>query len=181
MHFLDMILVAIGLGCDTFSVALGIGTAREHRPGQELRLAGSFGLFQGCMPVIGWVLGANVVSLISAWDHWIAFSILTAVAAKMIYEACRGHREHRQEDPTRGRTLLLLSVATSIDALGVGLVMGIRSADIAIPCAIIAMVAFAMTYVGYHFGRVLSRGFGRVAEIFGGLVLLIIAIRMLWM
>jgi len=180
MSFVEMLLIAIGLGADAFSVALGIGAACEHKFGQEVRLAASFGLFQGVMPVIGWLLGAHVLAAIAAWDHWIAFGILLAVGLHMIVEALCGHEEPVKCDHTRGKHLLFLSVATSIDALGVGVAFGLQHARILIPCFIIAVVAALMTYVGYHFGRRLSSAIGRQAEVGGGLILIGIGVRMLW-
>ena len=181
MSPLTTILVALGLAADAFSVALGYGAACEHRPLQGVRMAASFGLFQGIMPVLGWLLGAHVVSLISAWDHWIAFGLLLGVGSKMIIDALRPHHEPVKCDRSRGWHLLVLSVATSIDALGVGVGLGIKGAAIAVPCLVIAVTAFALSCVGYHLGRRVSARLGREAGIAGGLIIIGIGVRMLWL
>ncbi|MCX7636034.1 MAG: manganese efflux pump MntP family protein, partial [Syntrophales bacterium] len=122
MSFAAILAIALGLAMDAFSVAVGVGAARRT-PGflPLFRLAAAFGFFQFFMPIAGWMGGSTVAPFIGAYDHWVAFGLLALVGGKMIYDGVGGEEEHRSLDPTRGWTLLMLSVATSIDALAVGL------------------------------------------------------------
>lgn len=167
---------------DALSVAVGIGAAaRTLTPGAVLRLAGSFGLFQFAMPLAGWLAGRAVADHISRYDHWVAFLLLALVGGKMIWESFRHEKERAHAgDPTRGMTLLVLSVATSIDALAVGLSLAFLKAPIVHASIVIGIVCFLMTAAGMVFGRKLGELFGKKAELVGGLVLLGIGIKILW-
>lgn len=167
---------------DALSVAVGIGAAaRTLAPGAVLRLAGSFGLFQFAMPLAGWLAGRTVAGYIGRYDHWVAFLLLAVAGGKMIWESFR-HETKRapSNDPTRGMTLLVLSVATSIDALAVGLSLAFLRAPIVHASIVIGIVCFLMTVAGMVFGRKLGEFFGRKAELVGGLVLLGIGTKILW-
>jgi putative Mn2+ efflux pump MntP len=166
---------------DALSVAVGIGAAsRTLAPGAVLRLAGSFGFFQFAMPLVGWLAGRTVADYISRYDHWVAFLLLALVGGKMIWDSFR-HETKRTHagDPTRGMTLLVLSVATSIDALAVGLSLAFLKAPIVHAGVIIGGVCFLMTAAGMVFGRKIGGIFGKKAELVGGLVLLGIGIKIL--
>ncbi|MDO9558427.1 MAG: manganese efflux pump MntP family protein [Syntrophales bacterium] len=182
MDFLSIFIIAVGLGMDALSVAVGIGAAaRTLTPGAVLRLAGSFGLFQFAMPLAGWLAGRAVADHISRYDHWVAFLLLALVGGKMIWESFRHEKERAHAgDPTRGMTLLVLSVATSIDALAVGLSLAFLKAPIVHASIVIGIVCFLMTAAGMVFGRKLGELFGKKAELVGGLVLLGIGIKILW-
>ena len=182
MDFLSIFIIAVGLGMDALSVAVGIGAAaRTLTPGPVLRLAGSFGLFQFAMPLAGWLAGRTVADTIGRYDHWVAFLLLSLVGGKMIWDSFRPEKEHSHaSDPTRGMTLLLLSVATSIDAFAVGLSFAFLKAPIVHASVVIGMVCFLMTAAGMVFGRKLGDLFGKKAELAGGLVLLGIGIKILW-
>jgi putative Mn2+ efflux pump MntP len=182
MSFLSILIIAVGLGMDAFSVAIGIGAVRGRvSPGPVLRLSVSFGIFQFFMPVLGWLAGRTVVERISAYDHWVAFGLLLFVGARMIHESFAGEGRERtdREDPTRGWTLLMLSVATSIDALAVGMTMALLKTPILYPSAVIGVVAFAMTMAGMLAGRRLASLFGRKVELLGGLILIGIGVQIL--
>ncbi len=182
MDFLTIFIIAVGLGMDALSVAVGIGAAaRTLTSGAVLRLAGSFGLFQFAMPIAGWLAGRTVAGHISRYDHWVAFLLLVLVGGKMIWDSFHHEKEPtRAGDPTRGMTLLVLSVATSIDALAVGLSFAFLKAPIVQAGVIIGVVCFLMTAAGMVFGRKLGELFGKKAELAGGLVLLGIGIKILW-
>jgi len=182
LDFLSILIIAVGLGMDALSVAVGIGAAaRTFTPGAVLRLAGSFGLFQFAMPLVGWLAGRTVADTISRYDHWVAFLLLALVGGKMIWESLHHEKERTHAgDPTRGMTLLVLSVATSIDALAVGLSLAFLKAPIIHAGVIIGVVCFLMTAAGMIFGRKLGGLFGKKAELAGGLVLLGIGIKILW-
>src|SRR5512136_1822818 len=124
MDFLQIIFIAIGLAMDAFAVALGAGSSRvTHGVRPAFRLSFHFGLFQFLMPIIGWYVGNTIAPLIAAFDHWIAFGLLAYVGGKMIHAGSGREpaKEEKSLDPTSGIQLVMLSIATSIDALAVGL------------------------------------------------------------
>ena len=182
MDFVSILLIAIGLGVDALSVAVATGVLLG-RPSRAavLRMSFSFGFFQFMMPLIGWSAGRTVSRLIESFDHWVAFGLLLFVGGKMIFEAIR-EKEAGQaatSDPTRGWTLLILSVATSIDALAVGLSLAFIGEAILFPSAVIGIAAFAMTWVGMVFGAKAGRLFGKKVGVAGGVILIGIGIRIL--
>ncbi len=180
MSLITIFLLAVGLGIDAFSVAIGIGAANYKKSwAPVLRLACAFGLFQFAMPLIGWLAGSTVVELIAGFDHWIAFGLLALIGTKMIREAFEKESDGERADQTRGWPLLMLSVATSIDALAVGFSFSLLKTSILFPAAIIGVVCFIMTAIGMIFGKALARIFGRKVEILGGLVLIGIGIKIL--
>jgi putative Mn2+ efflux pump MntP len=174
--------IALALAMDAFAVTLGIGAALKRlTPIQSLRLAFSFGFFQFGMPLLGWAVGRSVLPLIEAVDHWVAAGLLFLVGGRMVYESFRAQDTGRRgsQDPTRGLNLLLLAVATSIDALAVGLSLALLSVPILYPALVIGAVAFGMTLLGTRLGPVLGRLAGKRAELAGALVLFAIAIKIL--
>jgi putative Mn2+ efflux pump MntP len=180
MDLITIILVAIGLSVDAFSVAIGIGAANTKRSwAPVLRLAAAFGLFQFAMPLAGWLAGLTVVNIIGGFDHWIAFALLAFIGGKMIWDSFEKESDEEKADRTRGWPLLLLSIATSIDALAVGFSFSILKAPILFPAIIIGVVCFLMTAVGMIFGKALAKVFGKKVEIFGGIVLIAIGVKIL--
>ncbi len=182
MEFFTVLIIALALAVDAFAVALAAGvhlcsaTAR-----QTFRLAWHFGLFQGAMTLLGWAAGLSVKRFMEGIDHWIAFFLLAFIGIKMIIEALGDSHEKTKKDPTRGKTLLLLAVATSIDALAVGLSLAVLNVSVWFPAFIIAIVATTLTGIGLHLGCFLGSAskVGARAEIAGGLVLLAIGIKIL--
>lgn len=165
---------------DAFAVAIGAGIALKSRSqAPAFRLSSSFGFFQFIMPVIGWSAGLTVSTFIQDYDHWLAFLLLAAIGGKMIYDALRDGQAISSPDPTRGIPLLMLSIATSIDALAVGLSLAFLKVAIFYPSVVIGAVAFVMTWTGMAFGERLGRVFGKKVEIAGGLILLGIGIKIL--
>jgi putative Mn2+ efflux pump MntP len=180
MSLITIFILAVGLGVDAFSVAIGIGTADDKKSWSPVfRLAAAFGLFQFLMPIIGWLAGLTVVELIESFDHWIAFLLLAYVGGKMIREGFKKEKEETKTDQTRGWPLLMLSIATSIDALAVGFSFSILKNPILLPAVIIGIICFLMTVTGMIFGKVLAKLFGKKVEIFGGLVLIAIGTKIL--
>ncbi len=181
MRFIEIALIAIALGCDAFAVGMGVG-AKTCSPRQVFRLSFHFGLFQFIMPLLGWFLGQNLVGLASRWAPWIAFALLFFIGAKMTGENlfCKDSEQKTEEclDPTRGFSLVLLSVATSLDALGVGLSLGLIGAGLLFPAIWIGLTAGAMTWSAMKLGNRLSRRFGRWMELAGGIILMAIAIKL---
>lgn len=167
---MDALAVAIATG-----VVLGEVSAR-----QTFRLAWHFGLFQFMMPVIGWMAGLSVERYLSGYGAWLAFAFLAFIGGKMIVEAVRGRNEEKApSDPTRGASLVVLSLATSIDALAAGLSLGVLRTEIWYPAVVIGLVALSFTAVGMHIGAPLGKKLGRKMEIAGGLVLIGIGFRIL--
>lgn len=179
MPFYEVFLIAISMAMDAFAVCLVAGSMQQVnglRP--TFRLSFHFGLFQFLMPVIGWLAGMTVERLIQRYDHWAAFGLLAFVGLRMIYSAARG-TEEQPPDPSRGWTLVMLSTAVSIDALAVGLSLGVLGVSIWYPALVIGVVTSALSLVALRLGRTIGSSLGRPVEILGGLVLLGIGIRIL--
>lgn len=181
IDFLSISLVAIGLSADCFAVALSGGISnRNHSWLQIFRVAFSFGLFQSLMPVLGWLAGRTVIDFIADYDHWVAFALLAVVSGRMLWEAFRSEDgQVKEADITRGFTLLTLSIATSIDALAVGLSFAFSKVNIALASSTIGAVAFVVTIIGFILGKKASKLIGKRAEVIGALILLAIAVRIL--
>ena len=176
MSFLNIIAMAVALAMDAFAVAIATGVRLKRVSlRQFFRLAWHFGLFQAVMPIIGWSAGLTVRESIERYDHWIAFGLLAFVGLNMIREAFKLEEDAREKrDPTRGLTLVMLSVATSIDALAVGLTISMLKVAIWFPALVIGLVAGAFTVVGLHLGKSVGSAerLSPVAEVLGGIVLL---------
>jgi putative Mn2+ efflux pump MntP len=178
MSFISIFLIALALSMDAFSVATALGAAKSKLNScAVLRLSAAFGLFQFVMPILGWLLGKTVVSYIEDYDHWIAFALLVIVGLHMIKEYFDRDEKERTKDPTKGWSLLILSVATSIDALAVGVSFAFFDVNIYYASAVIGIVCFIITALGMIFGKALSRIFGRKAVLIGAIVLIGIVIK----
>jgi putative Mn2+ efflux pump MntP len=144
------------------------------------RVASSFGFFQALMPVLGWLAGRTAIEIIADYDHWVAFALLVVVSGRMFWEAF--HSESNKEkdvDVSKGFLLLTLSIATSIDALAVGLSLAFLDVNIALASPTIGAVAFVATTLGFILGKKASKLVGKRAEAIGALILLAIAFRIL--
>ena len=181
MSFITIIGIAFGLAMDAFAVSIAVSASLKGvSRSQTLRLSFYFGLFQFLMPVIGYFAGISVARFISAYDHWVALSLLTFIGGRMVIGSFGEDREIKAgEDPTRGITLIVLSIATSIDALAVGLSFAMLKVNVWYPSAIIGVVAFAMTSLGMNIGSRLGAKFGHRMELVGGIVLIGIGIKIL--
>ena len=183
MELINTLFIAVALAMDAFAVSIAAGVAlKSVSPRQTFRLAWHFGLFQAMMPVIGWSAGLTIRSRIEAYDHWVAFALLIFVAQGMLRSAFKGEQaEAEAKDPTKGMTMVMLSVATSIDALAVGLSLSMINVSIWTPALIIGLVAGAFTTAGMHLGKVIGSmaQLSRWAEMTGGLVLLAIGVNIL--
>lgn len=178
MSFISIFLIALALSMDAFSVAMALGAAGRKVPSiAVIRLATAFGIFQFVMPILGWLLGKTVVSYISDYDHWIAFALLTIVGIRMIKEYFNKDKKERTKDPTKGWSLLMLSIATSIDALAVGVSFAFFDVNIYYASAVIGIVCFIITALGMIFGKKLSMLLGKKAVLLGGIVLIAIGIK----
>lgn len=182
MGTFTILAIAIGLAMDAFSVAVATSvTLARLTPRHVFRFAFHFGLFQAGMPVLGWLAGRTVVQWVAAWDHWLAFGLLGLVGGKAIYDGIRDEpsAEVQPADPTRGMSLIILSVATSIDAFAVGLSLAWLGTSIWSTVAIIGLVTAALTTAGMFLGRLLGARFGRRMSILGGVVLVGIGLKIL--
>ena len=163
---------------DAFAVSLGIGTTeRSTSPRARFRLSFHFGLFQCGMPIIGWVAGSTVSHWIAPIDHWIAFGLLAYVGINMIRSGFKSGVESYTQDPSRGKTLVVLAVATSIDALAVGLSLAMLEVSIITPAIVIGVVTYSLSMAGLFVGNKLGEKFGKRMEILGGIILIGIGIR----
>ena len=147
---------------------------------QVARVATSFGFFQFLMPVLGWLTGQLVVNAIASYDHWYAFPLLAFVGGKMLWESLHKTDDHEKSaDISKGLTLLLLSVATSIDALAIGFSFAFLNLNIILSSLTIGIVASLVTVVGFYLGRLAGKSLGKRAEMAGGLILIAIGFRIL--
>jgi manganese efflux pump family protein len=179
MEFITLLLIAIGLAADCFVVSLGSSISQKNlSPFQIGRVALSFGVFQAIMPVLGWLAGLTVVNLIANYDHWVAFALLGFVGGKMIWESFHSEEVHeKSNDITRVWMLLTLSIATSIDALAVGLSFAFIQVNILIASIAIGLIAFLGTVFGFLLGKQAHHLIEKRAEIIGGLILIGIGIK----
>jgi putative Mn2+ efflux pump MntP len=179
--FFSILVIALGLSADCFAVALGGSLSqKKFRIGLLLRLALAFGIFQAGMTWLGWLAGSTVIDYIAAYDHWLAFGLLAFIGGRMIWESFRpdGARP-KGAGPGGWWTLLLLSLATSLDAMAVGLSLAFLQVNIALAALTIGLVALAVTATGFASGRRLGALVGKRAEAIGGAILIIIGIRLL--
>ena len=180
MGFVEILFIAVGLAMDAFAVSLGIGTSRlasGRRP--IFRLSFHFGLFQALMPILGWLAGTRIEPVIKNFDHWIALILLSWVGGRMIRSGLSSEETSYSSDPSRGGMLVLLSVATSIDALAVGLSLAMLGVSILLPSVVIGIVAGTLSLVGLLAGNRLGEAFGKRVEVLGGLILIGIGLRVL--
>lgn len=183
MTFLHLFAISLALAVDAFAVALAAGIRMKRIGSRDiLRLAWHFGFFQAGMAGLGWSFGLGLKDFLQPWDHWLAFGLLWLVGINMIRAGLGGEGgEETAENPTKGMTLVLLSVATSIDALAVGFSLSVMEIRPTLPLLMIGGVAFCMTALGMFWGHRMAKslGIGSWAEVLGGLVLMGIGIRIL--
>jgi putative Mn2+ efflux pump MntP len=196
--FLTSFVLAVGLAMDAFAVSVTSGFAiKRLQVRHALRIAFFFGLFQAAMPLVGWLAGQALQDYVAAVDHWIAFGLLAAVGGKMIYEARVLSGEEREQarveaikaswpgadvgggHPHSIETLLMLSVATSIDALAVGVSLSMAEIGIVMPALVIGVVTLVMSFGGVYLGKRIGHLLGSKLEVAGGILLILIGIRIL--
>jgi manganese efflux pump family protein len=185
LDLFNILVIAVGLSMDAFAVSIATGLGLEkvtHR--HTFRIAFHFGLFQFLMPIIGWNAGSYMRGYIDQYDHWIAFGLLSFVGGKMLWESRQLKEDRTTADPTRGVMLLTLSLATSIDALAVGLSMAFLGVSVWMPSIVIGVVTAILSTVGILFGGRIGNRWSRWAEVGGGVVLILIGLNILrshWM
>ncbi len=177
---LTIILVGFGLSADCFAVSLSVGAATiSFSPKNMLRIAIAFGCFQMAMPVVGWLIGQTIVGLISRYDHWVAFAMLAFIGGKMMAEFIRNSSGSDVADVNKISTLIILAIATSIDALAVGLSFALLRISIFVASLIIGVIAFSVSAFSFWLGRKVSVLIGKWALLGGGIILIGIGIRIL--
>jgi len=177
MELVTSFFIAVGLAMDAFAVSLGVGTtglAKELRA--KFRMAFHFGIFQALMTVVGWLAGSTIANFIKGFDHWIALAILGAVGISMVSSGLNPEKKCFCTDPSRGKTLIMLCVATSLDALAVGMGMAMIHTPVLTPALMIGLVCLILSGIGLIAGTKLGEKFGKRMEILGGLILVFIGI-----
>jgi putative Mn2+ efflux pump MntP len=179
MDIYSLILLSIGLAMDAFSVAIvaGFGLGRV-RLVDSLKVSSAFGAAHVIMPVLGWFLGSIVVSLIQSWDHWLAFLLLAFVGGKMLREGLSKEAEEIKASDLLGfASIIIFTIAVSIDALAVGLSFSLQELSIWIPSLYMGTSTLIFTLVGLNIGNMTGQHFGKKAQVVGGLVLILIGLR----
>jgi manganese efflux pump family protein len=178
MSLIEIFILALSLAADAFAVSVCAGATGATRGTRSMvRLSFHFGLFQFLMPILGWLAGLTIESYVESFDHWIAFGLLFWVAVRMIKSTKDVDGSILKNDPSRGRYLVILSVATSIDALAVGISLALVRVSIWYPAFIIGIITGITSFLGILLGRKFSERLGRVAAVIGGILLILIGIR----
>ncbi len=179
MRLTELLVLAVGLSMDAFAVAVCKGLSiRELRPRHAVIVGVWFGAFQALMPAIGWLLGSAFADMITKIDHWIAFGLLAFIGGNMVREALGGDDE--ECDPSLApMTMLLLAVATSIDALAVGVTFAFLRVDIVPAVSLIGVCTFVLSAAGVKIGHVFGTRYKSKAELLGGVVLILIGLKIL--
>jgi putative Mn2+ efflux pump MntP len=174
--------IAVALAMDCFAITLGLAcSARGLTMRQAFRMAAFFGGFQFGMPLLGWLAGDKLLGVLRHVDHWVAFGLLALIGGRMIWESVTMSDEEKacRPDQTSGHRLLVLALATSIDALAVGLSLGVVRTVIVYPAVVIGLTSFVLTVVGAKLGPIVGRLVGKRAELIGGLILIGIGVKIL--
>jgi putative Mn2+ efflux pump MntP len=180
MQLFTITLISIGLAMDALAVSLCIGTAGQIATLRgKVRLAAHFGIFQSGMTALGWLSGETIVQYVKEFDHWIAFALLGYVGINLIRSGLDKDRKAFEQDPSTGKILVMLSFATSIDAFAVGLSIAFLGVPVLLSVVMIGLVALALSAMGLFAGIRLGETFGKRMEIFGGLILLGIGLRVI--
>jgi putative Mn2+ efflux pump MntP len=185
MTFGAIVFLSLGLAMDATAVAAAKGMALPVLHARDVaRVALLFGAFQGLMPMLGWLIGYSIGPMVEAWDHWIAFTLLCAIGGKMLWEARHAFGDVVKSggpasEPLAMNTLLLLAVATSIDALAVGITLPMLNAPLIASWCTIGVTTAVLTALGMTLGRKLGALLGRSLEVFGGLVLIGLGVKIL--
>ncbi len=180
MPFWEILVVAVGLSMDAVAVSLAASASNRARGTRAMfRLSFHFGLFQALMPLGGWFIGATVAPYIESIDHWVAFALLALVGGRMIRAAFGGAGEDLGRDPSRGATLVMLSVATSIDAFAIGLTLAMIGNGIWLASIVIGLVTAGLSTLAGLIGTRVGRAVGARMEVVGGLALIAIGVKIL--
>ncbi|MFA9389277.1 MAG: manganese efflux pump MntP family protein [Prolixibacteraceae bacterium] len=180
MGIATLILIAFSLSFDSFAVSVcsGLSLCRKHlKLTDALKIALSLAVFQGAMPLLGWFIGETFSELIMQADHWIAFFLLSALGAKMIYEGRIPANKKKIKNPTHWKVILTMSFATSIDALAIGVGFSFFVEQMLFPSLLIGFVTFMVSMSGIYMGKKLGTKLAGIAEIGGGIILILIGVK----
>ena len=180
MELITTFMIAVAVAMDVFAVSLGIGTSgKACTPRPMFRVAFHCGLFQGLMTFVGWLAGSTIAGLISGIDHWVAMGLLGFVGYRMIRSGFDPKIETQADDASHGRTLIMVCIATSIDAMAVGLSLSMLDGNIALSSLVIGLVTMGFSIIGLLVGTGMGLRFGKRMEVLGGLLLNGIGLRIL--
>ncbi len=181
MTWFALLVVAVALAMDAFAIAIVTGLTLQTLTKRHLfRLAFHFGLFQAAMFAAGWYVGTAIRAVLAASDHWIAFILLLLVGGNIIRNSFAAEESRSTADPTSGWQLVMLSFATSIDALAVGVSLAVIGTSIALAAFAIGFTAAAFTVTGMMLGRRIGQLWGRRVELLGGVILIAIGLKIVW-
>lgn len=179
MGILEIIIIAIGLAMDAFAVSICKGLSMKKMSWKKgLIIGGYFGFFQALMPLIGYLLGIGFQDKVTGIDHWIAFILLGIIGANMIKEAL-SKEEEGKNDSVNFKEMIVLAIATSIDALAVGITMAFLEVNIAVAIIIIGIITFAISVIGVKIGNIFGNKYEKKAEFAGGIILILMGIKIL--
>ena len=174
MSIIEIALIGVGLAMDAFAVSICKGLAmRRMNYKKAIIIAAFFGVFQALMPALGYVLGTTFANKIAAIDHWIAFILLALIGANMIKEALSSDDDECQDDSLRLGDLIMLSIATSIDALAVGITFAFFNVSLLLSVSMIGIITFIICVIGVKVGNVFGEKYKSKAELAGGLILIV--------
>lgn len=181
MTIISIILIALGLAMDAFAVSITSGIVIKNlKVKNALKIATFFGVFQALMPLLGWIAGVNFKDYITAVDHWIAFILLGVIGGKMIIEALKDNCEVATFDPLNNKVLLMLAIATSIDALAVGVSFAFLEVPLIISVCIIGILTFIICFIGVLIGKKCGCLFKKRAELAGGVILVFMGAKIIF-
>ena len=175
MHFIEIILIAVGLAMDAFAVAISKGLSMKQNYKKSLKIGLYFGIFQAVMPLIGYFLGFSFESVVTKIDHYIAFTLLTIIGLSMILES----NDDDIDNKIDFKTMIILSIATSIDALAVGVTFAFLNVNIILAIFIIGIITFVICVVGVLIGNKFGKFLKNKAQIFGGIILILTGLKIL--
>lgn len=180
MSIIEIALIGVGLAMDVFAVSICKGLAmRRMNYKKAIIIAAFFGVFQALMPALGYVLGTTFANKIAAIDHWIAFILLALIGANMIKEALSSDDDECQDDSLRLGDLIMLSIATSIDALAVGITFAFFNVSLLLSVSMIGIITFIICVIGVKVGNVFGEKYKSKAELAGGLILIVMGAKIL--
>lgn len=180
MSILSIILTAIGLAMDAFAVSLTIGMSvnDSEKSNAAIRCGTYFGVFQGIMPLLGWLLGIRFTKYIQKVDHWIAFILLCSIGVKMIIDSLKSEEENEEKEYSN-KTFFILAIATSIDALAIGVTFAFLKINIILSVLIIGIITFVLSITAVYLGKVMGNFIKNKTGIFGGIILIIMGLKIL--
>ncbi|MCX4188976.1 manganese efflux pump MntP family protein [Methylophaga sp. OBS3] len=181
MSFISIIFIGFAMSTDAFAAAIGKGIAlRKPSIFTALKIGVIFGVIEAITPVIGWLIGQTATSFVEEWDHWIALVLLSALGLHMIHNGLTGHADGEESEDDKPKVgivrLALTGLATSIDAMAVGVGLAFLNVNIYLVAAVIGFCTFLMVTIGVMLGRVLGQKVGDKAEIVGGLILIFVGV-----